>query len=385
MHQTPIVDKLWQSREDSQVVRRAEPEQPRPEIKFEAKRPSESAVAVTYPFSSDPALSDAYSNPWGFVRMGRMIEDLDALAGNIAAAHCGDVGSSGNPLMLVTASIDEIEVRHRANLRDDMELSGRVVWTGRSSLEIDMRVTSTWTADPWLVANFTFVARDQVTQRATGIPPLLPETPEEQEAFERCERKNQERKRLRKLKKESTELSELGFESAQDLQLALSMVKEARPHLDMPALASSQSILMRDTRLENAIICQPQHRNTRGRIFGGFLVRRAFELAFSNCYLFAGSQPRFREVDQVTFLQPVDVGNLLRFESRVLYTSTSKHLKPLVHIGVTAWVTRPEERSSVVSNEFHFKFEKYDGGTVKKVLPATLEEAHSIIKTMRMD
>ena len=115
------------------------------------------------------------------------------------------------------------------------------------------------------------------------------------------------------------------------------------------------------------------------------MVRRAFELAFSNAYLFCGSQPLMREVDQVTFLQPVDVGDLLRFESRVLYTSVSKSLKPVVHVGVTAWVTQPEHRSSKISNEFTFKFEKRDGGTVKKVLPATLEEAQLVIKTMRLD
>lgn len=348
------------------------------------KAPSASAVAVTYPFSTDPALQDSYSNPWGFVRMGRMIEDLDALAGNIAAAHCGHVGANGNPLMLVTASIDEIELRHRANLKDDMVLSGSVTWTGRSSLEIDMKVTSTWTTEPWLLANFTFVARDQVTGKASAIPALDPQTDEEKARFEACERKANQRKEARKAKSATAGLSDLGFESLADFRLAQEMVKEGRVLLDMPALAPNNSILMRDTQLSNALICQPQHRNTRGRIFGGFLVRRAFELAFSNAYFFAGSQPLFREVDQVTFLQPVDVGNLLRLESRVLYNSVSKNLRPMMHIGVTAWVTKPEERSSLVSNEFTFKFEKRDGGSVKRVLPATVEEAHQIIKTMRL-
>ena len=28
-----------------------------------------------------------YRNPWGFVRMGKILEDLDSLAGNIAYEH----------------------------------------------------------------------------------------------------------------------------------------------------------------------------------------------------------------------------------------------------------------------------------------------------------
>jgi acyl-coenzyme A thioesterase 9 len=28
-----------------------------------------------------------YRNPWGFLRMGRLLEDLDSLAGSIAFSH----------------------------------------------------------------------------------------------------------------------------------------------------------------------------------------------------------------------------------------------------------------------------------------------------------
>jgi acyl-coenzyme A thioesterase 9 len=73
----------------------------------------------------------------------------------------------------------------------------------------------------------------------------------------------------------------------------------------MPALADHNTILIRDTKLENAIICQPQQRNMHGRIFGGFLMRRAYELAFSTCYVFGGMRPLFLEVDHVDFRKPV--------------------------------------------------------------------------------
>ena len=48
--------------------------------------------------------------------------------------------------------------------------------------------------------------------------------------------------------------------------------------------------------------------------------RRAFELAFSTTYMFAGSRPEFLLVDEVTFQHPVDIGDLLRFRSAVVHT-----------------------------------------------------------------
>jgi acyl-coenzyme A thioesterase 9 len=74
-----------------------------------------------------------------------------------------------------------------------------------------------------------------------------------------------------------------------------------------------------DTAHENILMCQPQQRNMAGRIFGGFLMRRAFELAFSTCYAFAGTRPAFLLVDDITFRRPVDVGDLLRLKSHVLH------------------------------------------------------------------
>ncbi|KAL6971809.1 Acyl-coenzyme A thioesterase 2, chloroplastic [Sarracenia purpurea var. burkii] len=78
-------------------------------------------------------------------------------------------------------------------------------------------------------------------------------------------------------------------------------------------------------------------------------MRRAFELAFSTAYAFAGSAPCFLEVDHVDFLKPVDVGNFLRFKSCVLYTQLENPDQPLINVEVVAHVTRPEFRSCEVS------------------------------------
>jgi acyl-coenzyme A thioesterase 9 len=152
------------------------------------------------------------------------------------------------------------------------------------------------------------------------------------------------------------------------------------------------------------MIAQPQVQNLHNRIFGGFLMRRAFELAFSNAYVFGGARPLFLQMDDVSFASPVDVGDLLVFNSRVLYTDTGR-LKdyynsatisapgydedqelPLVHIEVEAWVTEPEKASARLSNSFYFTFaiSKKDK-QVRRVLPSNIDQARRMAMRMLVD
>lgn len=128
---------------------------------------------------------------------------------------------------------------------------------------------------------------------------LSPETESEKFLFEQAEARSKLRKRKR-----GGDRKDLANGEVNRLEALLS---EGRIFCDMPALADRNSILLRDTRLENSLICQPQQRNIHGRIFGGFLLHRAFELAFSTAYAFAGMVPYFLEIDHVDFLRPVSI------------------------------------------------------------------------------
>eukprot|EP00958_Prasinococcus_capsulatus_P013731 scaffold1419_cov410-Prasinococcus_capsulatus_cf.AAC.17 len=49
-------------------------------------------------------------NPWGMLRLGKLFEDLDALAGNVAFLHAESEQPHTRSQVLVTASIDGIKV-----------------------------------------------------------------------------------------------------------------------------------------------------------------------------------------------------------------------------------------------------------------------------------
>lgn len=83
-YHSPVTAALWHAR--SSFVERARnlamngPAQ----STLQSKTPEENRTNVLYSFSSDVILREEYRNPWNSVRIGKLLEDLDALAGTIA-------------------------------------------------------------------------------------------------------------------------------------------------------------------------------------------------------------------------------------------------------------------------------------------------------------
>jgi acyl-coenzyme A thioesterase 9 len=78
------------------------------------------------------------------------------------------------------------------------------------------------------------------------------------------------------------------------------------------------------------------------------------------------------------FLRPVDVGDLLRFKARVLHVDTTLGYQ-CVDVEVECLVTRPERKSTEMSNTFLFTFhvgdEDVTGHEMRRVLPVSKEDA----------
>lgn len=200
-HQTPIVDALWRKRSEIKAKDDAVVDRTPGTRMLMPKTSEDSANSLTYHFSTDEILADTYRNPWGHVRVGRLLEDLDALAGTVAFEHARAPGEKD--LLLVTASVDRIVYRHRPNLMDDITLRGRVTWVGRSSMEIGMMAISSWADEPFLEAQFTFVARDPDTGGPARINPLRVADDKEAAAFELGQQRDEARKVLRTRTRES--------------------------------------------------------------------------------------------------------------------------------------------------------------------------------------
>ena len=120
--------------------------------------------------------SDA--NPAGNVFGGEILKQIDTIAGIIAQRYCRKNA--------VTASIDKVDFLKPVYVGDALILNGRINYTGKSSMEIEVTVESeqlrTGKITKTGTAFLTMVALDS-DGRPTDIPQLLLTTKEEKKRF----------------------------------------------------------------------------------------------------------------------------------------------------------------------------------------------------------
>lgn len=118
---TPITAQLWKMRQIDNQADKLIATAPQ---KVLSKTTDQSKLSLCYNFTKDPHLRDLYIDHTGNILIGKLLEDLDALAGNIANKHCCDEDPLSKRLSLVTASVDEIVQRHPISINDDLILTG---------------------------------------------------------------------------------------------------------------------------------------------------------------------------------------------------------------------------------------------------------------------
>jgi acyl-coenzyme A thioesterase 9 len=80
---------------------------------------------------------------------------------------------------------------------------------------------------------------------------------------------------------------------------------------------------MDTTGIQSVQIMQPQYRNRHNfMIFGGFLLKSTFELAFTCASAASHTRPTFIALDPSTFENPVPVGSVLYLTATVAYTDS---------------------------------------------------------------
>ncbi|KAK6497962.1 hypothetical protein TWF506_004207 [Arthrobotrys conoides] len=221
------------------------------------RRMTDSYSSYTLEFGKDEWLVDAYVNSTGQLRLGTIFMDLDALAGVVAYKHAGE-GQT-----IVTAAVDRISLLYHPTSFCDMELRGMVTWTsGRSSMEISLEVVALKENRTILTCQFTMVALDPVTKKATAVNPLIVETAEENRIFARGEERNRFKKALASASLEKQAPNE------EESNLIHTMWRESQRYkgkyytypgsgVEMP----ENIVYMADTQIQTTQVMQPQYRN----------------------------------------------------------------------------------------------------------------------------
>jgi acyl-coenzyme A thioesterase 9 len=150
----------------------------------------------------------------------------------------------------------------------------------------------------------------------------------------------------------------------------------------------------------------PQHKNLHGKVFGGFLMRQAFEIAFATGWKLTGDLPRFLAMDDVTFLAPVETGALLTFDARCTYAqgppsnvysvsvaakmSVPDRLSAALHHGsVDSKIMQqqmslsPSSQQQQLTNTFNFVFYGDEANSVPRVYPKAYTDTMAYIEAHR--
>ncbi|SCZ92638.1 BZ3500_MvSof-1268-A1-R1_Chr5-2g08056 [Microbotryum saponariae] len=311
------------------------------------RRVQDSYVQLDLKFSEDPVLRESYLGGLSKQpRMGRLMEDFDSVAGaatyrfvlpdGVAVSEAESYG-----LYLVTAAVDRMDVlKPLTQLHDgsvpDLRLSGHVSYASESSLEV-------------------FVQEEELVKMGKDM------------------RENKKRRKAMSL--ETTPPSAAEAKMLHDLFVGKQEIFARN------ASCPDDVVFMADTALKSATLNHPTEANVHNKIFGGYLMRLAYETAFATACLFSRSTVHFIALDEIRFALPVEIGSLLLLDSKVTYSPIRGTHKSF-HVSVEAATTDLFTVERRVTNTFHFTFAS-DRPLARHVLPKTYLDAISWLDAQR--
>lgn len=337
---------------------------------------NQSYAEAIIPLGDAPELRNKYGNFQKGVRFGRLLEDLDTMAVHISYLHNKSQNTEVNghmvsPIVIVTAAVDQIKITENIAIMDrNIKLSGFCSWVGRSSNEVTMKIEqenyekNEWV--PLLEAKFLMVARNVDNKGAGVMNPLDISNEKEQKIFNEGEANK--KKRIEESKADLTIQPPNASESLAIHEMFKKTIDLKSGSLNLRHKPEN-TVWMADTKLKNVIICHPEQRNLYNKIFGGFLMRQAYELAWANACQFSKTTPRISIVDDITFKKPVFIGSLLFLNSQIVCTDANHML-----IKVLAQAVDPKTNENEITNDFYFKFTVPTDTNLPQVIPKTYSE-----------
>ncbi len=321
-------------------------------------RPRNTAFHRTLSLSSDLELRRSFmvvNEPLvGNVRFGCLLEVLDKVAEDTALNYVRQFHPEAR---VVTAAIDEIVIMNAADVTRDFLLHARINHVGNTSMEVGIRVEhpSDKSGEAGLyIAScfFTMVARLGVGEQSTSlkIPPLEYIDELEQKHFDNA---------ITSRKVYRTQQDAAQEPPTREEYDLLNRLHHAQEQPDFNGLLAGSLVADSWERM------YPEKENVPTTIFGGYLMRRAYELASICADLVAPNRPVIVAVNRVNFFSPVNLGDKLHYTCRVVYTGKTS-------ISVEANIRRisRDRTSTSLSNSCLFTFVNVDDMLIPQPVPS---------------
>ncbi|MDD2581216.1 MAG: hotdog domain-containing protein [Desulfuromonadaceae bacterium] len=271
--------------------------------------PHDTRYLFVLPFSTDPALARRFlardSDIVGNIRFGKILETLDKVSENTALAYVHRFYPGAR---VVTAAVDSIVLRNPANTKLDLVFSAQINHVGKSSMEVGIRIECLGEGSSHMATcYFTMVARSTDSGEAKSL--VLPQLqyPEEVDK-KRYQKAENRRQAYREGLAKAEEMPSL------DEYLLLKKLHKEQEQQGFVGVRAGQLML------ESTCRAYPEQENVPTTIFGGYLIRKAYELAALAADMVAPDRAVPYRVNRINFNQPVLLGDQLKFTARVVYT-----------------------------------------------------------------
>ena len=327
--------------------------------------PADTSVTERMCFSTDITLrrrfmvtdEDVRAN----LRVGVMLEVLDKLAEATALRYIREIEPEAR---VVTAALDDLEVRNAPDINRDILLLARINFVGRTSMEVGIRIEQDGPGTVHIATcYFTMVAR--LNGRSLAIPPLNYSTDQEKRRSQRAEQRRIDR--LRNHAEHSPTLNEYA------------LLHGLHRELDV---VSAAPLLARNLLTGGWERTYPEHENVPQTIFGGHVIHHAYVYAHICAEMIADYRALLVCSSRIDFYQPVRMGDKLHFVSQVTYTGKTS-------IAVETSITRisRDRLSTALSNTCVFTFVNVDPDLrpmpVPRVFPSTYSEDERYLSAHR--
>lgn len=315
--------------------------------------PLETSFTKILPLTSDEALKRRFlilDEPiQANIRFGLLLEVLDKVAEEAALNY---VNRFDPEARVVTAAIDNIIIRHVTDMSRDVHFKARINHVGRSSLEIGIRVEQPGGPVRHIAScYFTMVARSGMGEGAVSValPGLDYSEGIEQQRAEKALQRRKDYKEQQALLREPPSREEF------EMLTSLHATQDER---DFTGLLAGKLTADAWERM------YPEQENVPQKIFGGYLIRRAYELSAICSEQVAPNRPIPAAVNRINFFHPVRMGDTLHYTTRVVYTHGS-------FICVEANIERisRDKTTKALSNSCLFTFANVDAELNHRSVP----------------
>ena len=305
--------------------------------------PERTSATKRLRFGTDPALRRRFmvtDEPVrANLRVGLLLEVLDKLAEETSLSYLHRFAPQAH---VVTAAMDDLEVRSAPDVDRDMLLHARVNYVGSTSMEVGIRIEQDEQPRRHIAScYFTMVARQN--DRGVVVRPLSYETPEAQRRSARAQDRRAQARGTQRGYDASPEPPTLEeYRLLHDLHRAS----------DDPA---AHPLLAHDLVTGGWERTYPEYENVPQTIFGGYVIHRAYMYAHLCAEMVADQRALLVSSNRIDFYQPVRMGDKLHFESQITYTGTTS-------LAVETSITRISRDRTVtaLSNNCLFTFVNVD-------------------------